>query len=229
MQLLERNDKQKWTVWVAQGKISETEFQDDTEDIDTQDFKTEIKEFYNRNDSAAHFEKRFFEKSGNKWADRDYFKEKGKFKLLVKGKFQKILKEANELETELLQVIETSTSEFACKTNDDMTQLFSEPFNLQSIKKYMDDLGLDSAKLPIGKLTMDKIKRGHLLLNEIQRILVTDDTKKQQNLIVALTNDFYCTIPHNFGMMKPPVIDHLIRVKEKTRLLEFLGHIVETQ
>lgn len=48
-------------------------------------------------------------------------------------------------------------------------------------------------------------------------------------MIIPLTNDFYCTIPHNFGMKKPPVIDHLLRVKEKTRMLEQLQDIVSLQ
>jgi hypothetical protein len=41
-------------------------------------------------------------------------------------------------------------------------------------------------------------------------------------MVAPLTNDFYAAIPHDFGMKKPPVIDHLVRVKEKTRLLEYL-------
>jgi hypothetical protein len=48
-------------------------------------------------------------------------------------------------------------------------------------------------------------------------------------MIAPLTNDFYSTIPHNFGIKKAPVIDHLLRVKEKTRMLEQLQDIVSTQ
>ena len=58
---------------------------------------------------------------------------------------------------------------------------------------------------------------------------MTDETKKQHHLIVALSNDLYSAIPHNFGMQKPPVIDHLLRVKEKTRMLEQLTDIVNLQ
>jgi len=102
-----------------------------------------------------------------------------------------------------------------------------EIFNFGAMKKYMSELGLDVDKMPIGKMTKDKIKRGHILLCQIQNILVVDETKKQHSKVLALTNDFYHTIPHNFGMKKPPVIDHLLRVKEKTRMLEQLQNIVE--
>jgi poly [ADP-ribose] polymerase len=90
------------------------------------------------------------------------------------------------------------------------------------MKVAMSELGCDIDKLPIGKLTNDKIKRAHQILTEIQRLLVSEDEKEQKKhqLIVQLTNDFYNVIPHNFGMKKPPVIDHLLRVKEKTRMVE---------
>jgi len=47
-------------------------------------------------------------------------------------------------------------------------------------------------------------------------------------MIVPLSNDFYCSIPHNFGMKKPPIIDHLLRIKEKTRILEIITDIMVT-
>ena len=48
----------------------------------------------------------------------------------------------------------------------------------------------------------------------------------KHNQIVSLTNDFYICIPHNFGIKKPPILDHVIRIKEKTRMLEILEDIV---
>jgi hypothetical protein len=48
-------------------------------------------------------------------------------------------------------------------------------------------------------------------------------------MLVNLSNDIYCTIPHNFGVTKAPTIDHLLRVKEKTRMIEHILHVVELQ
>lgn len=90
----------------------------------------------------------------------------------------------------------------------------------------MSELGLDLDKLPVGKLSLDKIQRGHQILCEIQRHLVTGD---RPQMIIPLSNDFYCAIPHNFGMKKPPILDHLLRVKEKTRMLEQVQDIITTQ
>jgi len=63
-------------------------------------------------------------------------------------------------------------------------------------------------------------------LREIQRLLVTGE---KPHMIPPLTNDFYCAIPHDFGIKKPPVIDHLLRVKEKTRMLEQIQDIINLQ
>jgi len=48
------------------------------------------------------------------------------------------------------------------------------------MKVAMSELGCDIDKLPIGKLTNDKIKRAHQILTEIQRLLVSDDEKEQK-------------------------------------------------
>ena len=90
----------------------------------------------------------------------------------------------------------------------------------------MTELGLDLNKLPIGKLTSEKIRRGHQVLSEIQRLLVTGE---KPQMIGPLTNDFYTTIPHNFGMKKPPVIDHLLRVKSNRIMLEQLFDVIQMQ
>ena len=89
----------------------------------------------------------------------------------------------------------------------------------------MSEHCLDLDKLPMGNLTMGKIKRCHLILSEIQSTLVKTKDNSKQSLIIQYTNDFYVTLPHNFGMKKPPILDHLMRVKDKTRMLEQLQDI----
>jgi uncharacterized protein YkuJ len=50
-------------------------------------------------DAQANFEKRFYEKSGNRWVEKDFFKQKpGKFSLENKEKKEQEMKEARELE-----------------------------------------------------------------------------------------------------------------------------------
>ena len=113
--------------------------------------------------------------------------------------------------------------------DEEILNMVKNIFNIERMKICMSEHSLDLDKLPIGLLTIDKIKQCHLILCEIQRILVTTQANTKQSLIISLTNDFYVTIPHNFGMKKPPILDHLMRVKEKTRMLEQLQDIYTMQ
>lgn len=61
MQLLERNDGKKWYVWVKQGKLTSDNFQ------------TNVKDFYNKYDAMVEFESYFNKKTSNKWSERSYF------------------------------------------------------------------------------------------------------------------------------------------------------------
>jgi hypothetical protein len=66
-----------------------------SEELDCSEFNIIFKEYYNRLDAQVDFEKRFFEKTSNKWSEKDYFKEKaGKFVVLNKEKRAKMMKEA---------------------------------------------------------------------------------------------------------------------------------------
>ena len=74
LQLLAREDNKKWFVWSQFGKVGGSE----------QSGSTRMQEFFNRYDAMVEFENKFYEKTANKWKDREYFQQKpGKF-LLIK-------------------------------------------------------------------------------------------------------------------------------------------------
>jgi len=59
-------------------------------------------------------------------------------------------------------------------------------------------------------------------LTQIQKIILSSD-KGKENVIYTLSNDFYSIIPHNFGIKKPNMIDHLLRIKDKIKVLQTLS------
>lgn len=122
----------------------------------------------------------------------------------------------------MLKLIKQGQAKFKDVTTLDhsLQELMQDVFNIERMKIRMGEHCLDLDKLPMGQITMEKIKRCHLILSEIQKVIVTSQEKSKQSLIIQYTNDFYVTLPHNFGMKKPPILDHLMRVKEKTRMLE---------
>ena len=101
-------------LWTASGKLKESEFNDDSSDDDQSDpsasFNYITNDFFNKADAQTVFEKKFVEKTGNKWADREYFKEKaGKFQMWNKTKKKELLKEAHKNEKDLKDFIKESS------------------------------------------------------------------------------------------------------------------------
>jgi len=108
-----------------------------------------------------------------------------------------------------------------------MTELLNLVWDLNAIKDSLTAMNLDTEKLPLGTLKIERIKKAHTILNEIQKQLPVNSTKEQR--VADLTRDFYQMLPHNFGMKKPTNIDHVLRVKEKIKILESLHDIVITE
>lgn len=89
-------------------------------------------------------------------------------------------------------------------------------------KQRLTDLGIDTEKLTIGFMSEKKLQRGHQIISDLQSLLLAGNPTRVKSQTVKLTNDFYQLIPHNFGLKVPPLLDHLVRLKEKTRMLEVL-------
>jgi poly [ADP-ribose] polymerase len=92
------------------------------------------------------------------------------------------------------------------------------------MKKVMADLNIDVDRLPLGKLQRDQITKCFKILLQIQKILLSGD-KNKEKFISSLSNDFYSIIPHNYGIKKPVNIDHLLRIKDKIKVLETVSAI----
>merc|ERR1712050_76812 len=85
----------------------------------------------------------------------------------------------------------------------------------------MKDLEIDVKKMPLGKLSKDQINKGNAVLTDIEKVL----KKKKKGNIVTLTSTFYTLVPHNFGRMRPPVINDLEHLQKKFDLLAVLNDI----
>lgn len=92
------------------------------------------------------------------------------------------------------------------------------------MKKVMADLNLDVERLPMGRLQREQISRCYYILGQIEKLLLSVGENKG-HLVNSLSTDFYSIIPHNYGVKKPVMIDHLLRVKDKLRMLDMLSAI----
>jgi poly [ADP-ribose] polymerase len=96
------------------------------------------------------------------------------------------------------------------------------------MNKVMEEMSLDLERLPLGRLQRHQISKCYTILGSIIKILLSGD-KGKEGIVNALSMDFYSIIPHNHGVKKPVMINHLIRVKEKMKILETLSFIQASQ
>lgn len=100
MQLLARLDGKKWCLWVKSGKLS------------SETFNAWVHEFYDRYEAMADFEQLFYKKTGNKWTERAFFKQKpGMYMLIRKESEQEEIKKFKDLEESILRLISTGFRE----------------------------------------------------------------------------------------------------------------------
>lgn len=77
----------------------------------------------------------FHHKTQNKWAEKDYFKQKpGKFKLLNKEQNKKLLEEAKEMEKEFMEVFKSSSEKYDSRLDANLKELMAQIFDFESMK-----------------------------------------------------------------------------------------------
>jgi hypothetical protein len=57
-------------------------------------------------------------------------------------------------------------------------------------------------------------------------VLRFDNVCRKEQRVADLTKDFYQMLPHDFGMKRAQNIDHVLRVKDKIKMLESLTDIL---
>jgi poly [ADP-ribose] polymerase len=105
-----------------------------------------------------------------------------------------------------------------------MHELLNLVWDVDAIKIALKSMNLDANKLPLGQLKIERIRKAHSILKEIQKYLPIDRSKEQR--VADLTKDFYQMLPHDFGMKRAQNIDHVLRVKDKIKMLESLNDIL---
>lgn len=70
--------------------------------------------------------------------------------------------------------------------------------------------------MPLGKLSKAQIAKGFEALEELAESLKKRTSKSK---LEELSSKFFTIIPHNFGRMRPPVIDTLEIIAAKKEML----------
>lgn len=94
-------------------------------------------------------------------------------------------------------------------------------FDLKIINRTLAEIGYDSKKMPLGKLSVSTIKQGLEVLKEIETAL----NGNKRNDLEGLSSRFYSLIPHDFGFQKMAnfIINTQEKLKQKVEMLDSLS------
>lgn len=183
--------------------------------------KTHIDTKFSKVEAIALFEKNFEKYTENRWVEKEFFQAKpGKYQIMSdeveKEKLDLAMNQENEIRGLLKQAFNQNKDEF-----------LKFVWNLDMAKKAMKDMSLDTTKLPLGCLKIERVKKLLQILGKIQKQLQQGGTLTTavENKISELTQQYYAVLPYDFGAKKPPGIDHIIRVKDKVKQMDLLGDI----
>lgn len=182
--------------------------------------------FSSPDDAVKEFKKKFSEKSGNQWDNRDNFVSKpGKYTLIeidhsaTAEQEAKLAAKANNSGDASPKKV---TNNYAsCTLPEDTQKLLRLIFDEDMFKSAMADFEIDVKKMPLGALKKSQIAKGYEVLLQLQ-----DEIKnKNRSRINQLSGTFYTLIPHAFGRRTPPPIDTAEMIQAKMDMLNVLADI----
>ncbi|CAF3938965.1 unnamed protein product [Rotaria sp. Silwood2] len=177
-----------------------------------------IDEYDDQSDAIDAFHRIFFDKTGNKWANRETFKKlpNKHYPLEIdygqhgdNDQIQKILNDPNSKNRSCLP---QSVQDLICLI-----------FNVETMKETLLSFEIDLTKMPLGKLSRNQLNTAYQVLTELQTLITSGSTNKTS--IIDATNRFYTLIPHNFGISKPKVLDNIDLIQSKTQMIDNLLEI----
>ncbi|XP_073951356.1 poly-(ADP-ribose) polymerase [Choristoneura fumiferana] len=198
LQVLEADDKKKYWLFRAWGRIGTTIG------------KNKLEDFRDVEYAVLHFEELFTEKTQNDWSQKKYIKYPDAYYPI-------------EVDYEDNTATADLKTDVDCKLPMPVQKLVMQIFDINVMKKTLLEFELDTEKMPLGKLSKKQIKAGYQVLSDLLNHLTKEQTS--QNKIVDATNRFYTLVPHNFGVDNPPLLDNVEAIKSKIEMLDNLLEI----
>ena len=123
---------------------------------------------------------------------------------------------------------------FESNLDKDVIDLIRLIYDKKIINDNLYEIGYDSKKMPLGKLSSYTLKNGLNILKKIEDELKNENPNKEN--LAKFSSQFYSQIPHNLGFKKMInfIIDSKEKIKEKIDMINSLSdmkitlHILET-
>ncbi|KAK4561529.1 hypothetical protein LTR86_004847 [Recurvomyces mirabilis] len=177
-------------------------------------------------DAMTEYQKKFKDKSGLAWDDRDQEPKKGKYAWLqmdYTGGDDETGDDVKKEEDE-----EDSKDQVESKLPRQTQRLMELIFNENHFNSVLENIGYNQEKLPLGKLGKSTIQRGFEQLQELSSLIRHPSLAQnkygssQQEALEDYTNRYYSTIPHVFGRNRPPIIDNNDILTREVAMLDTL-------
>ncbi|XP_071784252.1 protein mono-ADP-ribosyltransferase PARP3-like [Asterias amurensis] len=207
-------DGGRYTLWTRWGRVGEPG-------------ANQSISFTDVNQGTKAFEKKYQDKTRNKWADRANFNPvPGKYTLIEVDQSADVEEDVKKLTVLDGTSKKSSSSVAACKLDKPTQGLMNLIFDNNMFKEQMEDFDLDVKKMPLGKLSKAQLAKGFDALEEIETAI---NNKASRPKLQELSSKFYTLIPHSFGRKLPPTISQAETVQMKKDMLLVLGDIVIAQ
>uniref|UniRef100_A0A3Q1IU60 Poly [ADP-ribose] polymerase n=1 Tax=Anabas testudineus TaxID=64144 RepID=A0A3Q1IU60_ANATE len=178
--------------------------------------QSKLNEFDTPENAVKDFEKKFKDKTQNKWSDRMNF-------VSHTVSMTDIIKDVDEgVDSVDGNIGKVNKNVLPCTLDKATKNLIELVFSNDMFKEAMECMNLDIKKMPLGKLSKLQIAKGFEVLEEIEAAL---NQRGKIARLQELSSKFFTTIPHNFGRSRPPIIDNKEIVEKKKEMLMVLADI----
>ncbi|CAM9601764.1 unnamed protein product [Ascophyllum nodosum] len=221
LQMLYDAAPKKWFVWTRWGRVGEV------------GSSAMLGPFQGEDVASTAFNKKFREKTSNKWEDA----QNGLYKA-VPGKYE-LIETDNTDPTASSTTSSGGTSSSSsstgpretilpCKLDPATKELVELIFSEDMFKSACTAMNVDMKKMPLGQLSKAQVQRGYDVLEELEDVLKQSGGNRE-NRLEQLSARFYQVIPHAFGRNRPPVINTADMLRTKVEMLNVLQDIGEAQ
>ena len=174
--------------------------------------------------AVKEFEKKFKDKTGHLWTNRNDPPKSGKYVMLEIN-----YEESDEDDGDLpgagsrrgskVTYTSTASSEVESRLPKAIVELMSLIFNDDYFSSTLADLEYDANKMPLGKLSKKTVLQGYEVLKDLSTLIGSGGSG---GMIEERSNAYFSLIPHAYGRNRVPVLSRMDMIKKEVELLETL-------
>ncbi|KAJ3045123.1 Poly [ADP-ribose] polymerase 1 [Rhizophlyctis rosea] len=94
-------------------------------------------------------------------------------------------------------------------------------FDVKAMRETLKEMEIDLAKMPLGKISKNMITSAYECLSKAMKLVTSEETPSHGQ-IIALSNQFFTLVPHDFGHENAPLLNNKDIIQSKVEMLDTL-------